>query len=76
MDRRDCLRATMYRGDLPVRTSMRGPVWSRTHFFWELPVRGCVPAILCARRLHAVSTLRRMPQAVRLQVHASASTLS
>jgi len=28
------------------------------------------------RRLHAVSILRRMPQAVRLQVHASASTLS
>jgi hypothetical protein len=28
------------------------------------------------RRLHAVSILRRTPQAVRLQVHASASTLS
>ena len=27
------------------------------------------------RRLHAVSFLRRTPQAVRLQVHASASTL-
>src|SRR3954469_21469957 len=33
----------MYRGVLPVRARVRGPVRSRIHFFWEL-VRGRVPA--------------------------------
>src|SRR6266566_4115361 len=47
MDRGDCLWPAMYRGDLPVRTPVRGPVRSRIHFFWEFPVRGCVPAIIC-----------------------------
>src|SRR3954468_1658660 len=39
----------MYRGVLPVRARVRGPVRSRIHFFWEFPVRGCVPAIFCSR---------------------------
>ena len=58
----------MYRGVLPVRAIVRGPVRSRIHFFWEIPVRGRVWLAL-------MSFLRRTPQAVRLQVHASASTL-
>ena len=60
---------------LPVGCARwRDPVGARIHEFWVLQVRGCVPATL-PRRLHAVSFLRRMPQAVRLQVHASVSTL-
>src|SRR5256886_11371741 len=48
MDRGDCLRPAMYRADVSVRARWRGPMWSRTHFFWELPVRGCVPAFFAA----------------------------
>jgi hypothetical protein len=60
---------------LPVGCARwRSPVGTRIHELWDLQVRGCVPATL-PRRLHAVFFLRRMPQAVRLQVHASASTL-
>ena len=54
----------------------RGPVWSRTHFFLGITCARLRACDYLPRRLHAVSILRRMPQAVRLQVHASASTLS
>jgi len=50
MNRGDCLWPAVYRGDMPVRARGRGPMRSWTHFFWEFPVRGCVPAILCGYR--------------------------
>jgi hypothetical protein len=54
MNRRDRLWATMYRGDLPVRTRVRGPVWSRTHFFLGITCARLRACDYLTRRLHAV----------------------
>jgi len=65
----------MYRGNMAVRGWCRGPMWS-SHFFLGITCARLRARDYLPRRLHAVSILRRMPQAVRLQVHASESTLS
>lgn len=64
----------MYRGVLPVRAIVRGPVRSRIHFFLGLSCEAACLRFFRAQGLHAVFFLRRTPQAVRLQVHASEST--
>src|SRR5258706_3859593 len=65
----------MYRGNMAVRGWCRGRMWS-SHFFLGITCARLRARDYLPRRLHAVSILRRMPQAVRLQVHASESTLS
>jgi hypothetical protein len=65
----------MYRGDMPVRAMYwRGPMGSWCH---ELLDYVCAAAYrrTFLGRVHAMLTLRQSPQAVRLQVSASASTL-
>src|SRR5712671_4372936 len=54
MNRGDCLWPAMYRGDLPVRTTVRGPVRSGTHFFG---IFLCEAACL---RLFAATAARRI----------------
>ena len=64
----------MYRGDMAVRAMCgHGPVWSWSH---ELLDYVCAAAYrrTFLGRVHAMLTLRQSPQAVRLQVGASAST--
>ena len=64
----------MYRGDMPVGAMYwRGPMWSWCH---ELLDYECAAAyrLTFLGRVHAMLTLRQSPQAVRLQVNASAST--
>ena len=63
----------MYRGDLAVGALRRGPLGSRNHQLLDY-MYGLRTCWSLPKRLHAVLILRRSPQAVRLQVHASVST--
>jgi len=65
----------MYRGDMPGRAMWRrGPMRSWSHELLDYECAAAYRRTLLGR-VHAMLILRRTPQAVRLQVHASVSTL-